>query len=178
MHSWRFLAPIAGQLKLELTCDTLSERTLEYRKCFSGMNSVFVGVRRGDYFDNEKLANHYGRTDVEYYKKAVGYLKERLENPGIVLFSNYMPGEKEYLSGEVLGLQADSIIYREEQDITDDFEELFVMRACRNAIVTNSTFNFWGAWLMENPDKIVVAPKDWFKDSKPIDIIPDDWVRI
>ncbi|MDE7268917.1 MAG: alpha-1,2-fucosyltransferase [Acetatifactor sp.] len=177
-QSWRYLEPIAGQLKQEFTCDTLSERTLEYRKLFSGMNSVFVGVRRGDYFDNEKLANHYGRTDVEYYKKAVAYMKEKLDNPVFVFFSNDMPWVKEYLNGEVLGLEADSIIYREEQDITDDFEELFVMRSCRNAIVTNSTFNFWGAWLMENSDKIVVTPKDWFKDGKPIDIIPDDWVRI
>ncbi len=177
-QSWRYLEPVAHKLRQEFVCDDLSEQTLSHIKRFGGMNSVFVGVRRGDYFDNEKLANHYGRTDVEYYKKAVAYMRERLEHPVFVFFSNDMPWVREHLSGDVLGLDADSVIYREEQDITDDFEELFVMRSCRNAIVTNSTFNFWGAWLMENQDKIVVAPRDWFKDDKPIDIIPDDWVRI
>lgn len=177
-QSWRYLEPVAQQLRREFTCDDLSEQTLGYMKRFGGMNSVFVGVRRGDYFDNEKLANHYGRTDVEYYKKAVAYMRERLDHPVFVFFSNDMPWVREHLSCDVMGLEADSVIYREKQDITDDFEELFVMRSCRNAIVTNSTFNFWGAWLMENQDKIIVAPRDWFKDDRPIDIIPDDWVRI
>lgn len=176
-QSWRYLEPIAEKLKKEFTCDTLSDKTRGYMEYFGSRDSVFVGIRRGDYFDNEKLANHYGRTDVEYYRSAVEYMKQRLGNPVFVFFSNDLPWVKEHLNGQVLGLDADSIMYRETEDIVDDFEELFVMRSCRHAIITNSTFNFWGAWLMDNPDKIIAAPKDWFKDDKPIDIIPDSWVR-
>lgn len=177
-QSWRYLEPIKEQLKEEFTCDGLSDRARDYMRHFGSLESVFVGVRRGDYFDNERLTNHYGKTDVDYYRKAVAYMKQRLKAPVFVFFSNDMPWVKENLNGETLGIAADSILYREEQDITDDFEELFVMSACRNAIITNSTFNFWGAWLMEHPGKTVIAPRDWFKDDRPIDIVPDDWIKM
>ncbi len=177
-QSWRYLEPIEEQLRKEFTCDRLSDRAGEYVKRFSSMESVFVGVRRGDYFDNQKLVNHYGMTDVDYYRKAVAYMKQRLKAPVFVFFSNDIPWVKEHLGGELLGLGADSILYREKQDITDDFEELFVMSSCRNAIITNSTYNFWGAWLMNHPEKTVIAPRKWFKDDRPIDIVPDGWIRM
>lgn len=177
-QSWRYLQPIEKQLKQEFTCDILSDEAKKAIERFGSVNSVFVGVRRGDYLENEKLENHYGQTDTAYYVNAVRYMKEKLANPLFVFFSNDIEWVKKNLSPAVLGVEESAVLYREDGDITDDFEELFVMKSCRNAIITNSTFNFWGAWLMENPDKVIVAPKDWFKDDKPIDIIPGDWVRI
>lgn len=176
-QSWRYLEPIADKLRQEFACDTLSEKASGFARQFADMQSVFVGVRRGDYFDNEKLANHYGRTDVDYYRRAVEYMKQKLENPMFVFFSNDLPWVKEHLSPATLGLDPAALIYREKADITDDFEELFIMSACRHAIITNSTFNFWGAWLKDSADKLIIAPADWFKDGKPIDIIPDGWLR-
>lgn len=177
-QSWRYLEPIREQLKKEFTCDTLSDKTRQYMGRFGSCESVFVGVRRGDYFDNEKLANHYGRTDVDYYRRAVAYMRQRLQNPVFVFFSNDLPWVKQNLDSRALGLTPDAVVYRESEDIVDDFEEMFVMSACRNAIITNSTFHFWGAWLMEHPEKTVIAPQNWFKDDRPIDIVPDDWVKM
>ncbi len=177
-QSWRYLEPIKDQLKKEFTCDSLSDRTRGFMERFGACESVFVGVRRGDYFDNRKLADHYGRTDVEYYRQAVDHIKRKLGNPLFIFFSNDMPWVKEHLNPRTLGLEADSVLYREQEDIVDDFEELFVMKSCRHAVITNSTFHFWGGWMMENPDKLIVAPREWFKDGRPIDIIPEDWIRI
>lgn len=52
------------------------------------------------------------------------------------------------------------------------------MASCKHSIIGNSTFHWWGAWLINNPDKIIVAPKRWFFDNKPIDIVPPTWIRI
>jgi glycosyl transferase family 11 len=51
------------------------------------------------------------------------------------------------------------------------------MSLCRNHIIANSSFSWWGAWLNPSPEKIVVAPKKWFANKNNVmDLIPQGWV--
>jgi hypothetical protein len=56
---------------------------------------------------------------------------------------------------------------------------LALMSACKNFIIPNSSFSWWGAWLSKNKDKIVIVPKKW-SGMKFIrfDVFPKEWIKI
>lgn len=172
-QSWRYLVGIEQQLKSEIVPrKAFSEKTIKTIDRAKDSESVFVGIRRGDYLATSWAKKHYGNFGQEYFDKAIQIIKETVSNPVLYVFSNDIPWVKDNIKfdGEVR--------YREDDDQTSDIEELFIMSSCKHAIIVNSTFYWWGAWLIDNPDKIIVAPKDWFADGSPIDIVPPNWIKI
>ena len=66
-----------------------------------------------------------------------------------------------------------------EDDI--DYIELYLMSRCNNNIIANSSFSWWGGWLNDHNDKLVIGPSKWFGSSIPHsarDIIPERWITI
>ena len=52
------------------------------------------------------------------------------------------------------------------------------MSCAKHNVIANSTYSWWGAWLNENSDKIVIAPKRWFNKIVTPDILPEQWIKI
>lgn len=134
-------------------------------------NAVSIHVRRGDYVKYEEA---HGLCDLEYYKKAIEYIAKRVENPHFFLFSDDIKWVEENLKIDFPYTVVDVNL---EKPATFDLD---LMKNCQHNIVANSSFSWWGAWLNENPQKIVVAPKQWFADKKISykNIIPDSFVTI
>ena len=103
----------------------------------------------------------------------MAYMDARVENPVYYIFSNDIEWCKKNI---VWGVR--DVRFREKEMQTNDFEELILMSSCKHAIIVNSSFNWWGATLIRNIEKIVCCPEKWWFDDKPIDIIPENWVRI
>lgn len=148
----------------------MSEETKATQKVMQSQNSVFVGVRKGDYA-LEKA--HWGNFGTEYYQKAMKYIADCIDTPVFYIFSNDIEWCKKNIDWGSF-----HVIYREPGQQTNDFEELMLMAACKHSVIINSTYHWWGARLSDNKDKIVIAPGKWFFDNKPIDIIPPNWIRI
>lgn len=134
--------------------------------------SVAIHFRRTDYIDNKKFFYYHGVCSLDYYQKAISLIAERLKSPEFFIFSDDLPWVKRNLKIEHPAFFV---------DLNDkDYEDLRLMSSCRHQIIANSTFSWWGAWLNENKHKIVVCPKNWFRNKSinTEDLIPYTWIRI
>lgn len=128
-------------------------------------NSISLHIRRGDYVNLSEL--HPLQT-IDYYNQAIETIGPYRN---LFVFSDDIEWCKQNLTYE-------NMTFVENQ--TDVFD-LVAMSLCSNNIIANSTFSWWGAWLNENPNKVVIAPKNWFGTKRNLDesnIIPETWIKI
>jgi hypothetical protein len=100
-------------------------------------------------------------------------LRSKLNNPTFYLFSDDIHWAKENLESNDVKIVSGAWT-------TDHLQDLYVMSQCRHNIIANSSYSWWGAWLNENPQKIVIAPVKWFNKGpkETQDLMPETWMRI
>jgi hypothetical protein len=140
-------------------------------------NSVGVHFRRGDYISSKIINNHHGECSLSYYKKAIALLNEHFTDLKFFAFSDDTAWVKQNLSNNNLHIV-------EQHSLHDypDWADMFLMSQCRHNIIANSTFSWWAAWLNSNPQKMIIAPKNWFRNPpdrfKLDDLLPTQWQRL
>jgi hypothetical protein len=136
-------------------------------------NSVSVHVRRGDYISNSDYFKFHGVCSIDYYINAVNYIAGLINNPHFFIFSDDPLWTKSKIN---IPYPTHFIDHNANQD----YEDLRLMSQCKHNIIANSSFSWWGAWLNQNPEKVVCAPKQWYNDKNinTTDLIPLDWVKL
>lgn len=131
-------------------------------------SSVAVHVRRGDFLT--WAAECHGALPLDYYLRAAKYLAEGFQGLRFIVFTDD-PG---WAQNNFRFPYPTSVIH------TTPHEDLILFSRCRHAIIANSSFSWWGAWLGADKTGTVIAPKDWFRttayDSR--DIVPERWVKM
>ena len=138
-------------------------------------HAVSLHVRRGDYVSNPKIASVHGTVSEDYYRRAAALIAERSgADPRLFVFSDDPAWAQANLD---LGFPMRVVDHNGADRASED---LRLMAACRHHVLANSSFSWWGAWLNPSADKIVVAPRPWFRDSALDDstIVPERWIRL
>lgn len=73
-----------------------------------------------------------------------------------------------------------SKIFIDNNKNENSWKDMLLMSSCSHNVIANSSFSWWAAWLNENPEKVVIAPKKWFTDAEKntTDLIPSEWIRL
>ncbi len=148
----------------------LKKQTSDMVAYMQSVNAVSIHFRRGDYIGNSK----HETDNATYYKEAIQLIESKIENPVYFLFSDDMPWVKENFTTNF------ETHYVDFNDASTNFEDIKLMASCKHNIIANSSFSWWGAWLNNNPNKIVIAPKVWFNNENvnTNDIIPENWIKL
>lgn len=131
--------------------------------------SVGLHIRRGDYVDIGITLN------LDYYNKALNYIKQKIgsnKDFTIYVFSDDIEWCKK-------NLKYNNCIFSEESICYD----LYLMSLCTHNIIANSTFSWWGAYLNQNTEKIVIYPTVWAKFKNIVyfdidDFFCKDWIGL
>lgn len=138
------------------------------------ITAVSIHIRRGDYLTMPSAIEYHEICSLDYYYKAIEFILLKINDPYFFIFSD----EPQWVIDNLKLDYPFQIITHNVKEMS--FEDMRLMSVCKHNIIANSSFSWWGAWLNQNPNKIVIAPKRWFKDSTidTTDLIPKDWIRI
>lgn len=122
-------------------------------------NYTCLHIRRGDYVHQPES---HPLCSLEYYKNAM----EVTGGPFVIVSDDI-----EWCKQNIVA---------EEYFSFSNIQDLNIMINAKNNVIANSSFSWWGAWLNQNTEKVVVAPRQWFGSSLSHqsieDLIPDEWI--
>lgn len=154
-----------------------NELTIAWAAKIKNSNAVSVHIRRGDYAENEHTKNFHGLLELSYYEKAMTTIEKNLKDPVYYFFSD----DAAWVKKEILKHNKNyfSIDHNTGED---SWQDMYLMSCCKHHIIANSSFSWWGAWLNNRDDKIVITPKNWFADKlaneQTKDLVPASWHKI
>lgn len=127
-------------------------------------DTLSLHVRIGDF---KKFPDIHPTINIDYINQAI---KKIGDYSYLFVFSD----DKEWVYNNI---KYDNIIIVNEED----YLEMWLMSMCKNNIMSNSTFSWWGAFLNTNQNKKVVVPSKWFGVKGPKDyqdIYENNWIKI
>lgn len=174
-QSEKYFSDIEKDIRREFTVkDPQKDKDRETADIIASCEAVSLHIRRGDYVSNATTNQIFGTCGLDYYHSSIGIIAQNVPNPHFFIFSD----DPEWARNNLKLDYPTTLV--EHNNADRNFEDLRLMSQCNHNIIANSSFAWWGAWLNNNPDKIVIAPAKWFQTAKydPKDIIPPQWIKL
>lgn len=148
----------------------LSSNSTLYETLYS-TDSVFLGIRRGDYM-SERNKNIFHVCTADYYRNAMALMAQKVSDPVFVVFSNDISWVRENI--DMTGYK----VYYEPEGCPV-WETFRLMYSCKHFIISNSTLHWWAQYCSRNEKKVVICPDRWF--APPIErnnLIEDNFIKL
>jgi len=130
-------------------------------------NAVSLHIRRGDYLLNDRDWS----IDIAYYKNAVVYINQKVQDPFFYIFSDDIEWARE-------NIKEPNIEFIDWNKKENSYRDMQLMSNCLHNIIANSSFSWWGAWLNPNQTKIVIAPDNWAGMEGTRNVVPKEWIQL
>lgn len=152
-QSERYFSDIESILREDLTIQ--SAQSVECRKYLSGIENCGCAVAiHMRWF--EANVNSSSNVSVEYYSKAIEYIKQHTKYPHFYIFSENIEVSEQILASCLLSNEYTTV----RTNTSNPIEDFFLMQKCNHFIIGNSTFAWWAAWLGEDKkSSIIVSPE-------------------
>lgn len=125
-----------------------------------------IHIRRADYINSADGMGSWA-LPLDYYRAATAALPPDLRY-------HVISDDPDWAEEHITWLK-NLTISRDQAAVVD----MFLLARCRYSIIANSTFSWWGAWLNDRADKVVIAPKYFVgwrrKVWYPQDIAVEGW---
>lgn len=137
----------------------------------SSTNSICISIRRGDYISVAEFNKVYNVCTKEYFEQAIEIMKQRIENPVFIVFSDEIQWAKDNLL-----FNATTYFERGDDPL---WEKVRLMSACRHFIISNSSFSWMVQYLGQYEHKVVISPSRWNNGYQfPCYLIEKDFIKI
>lgn len=147
----------------------LSPKAKDFEKEIQSTSiSCSLHIRRGDYVSNASAQAVHGSASLDYYQKAIDYIQQIEPNIQFFIFSDDIDWVK-------ANLTIKNQTYVEVNGLPH--EDMYLMSLCSHNITANSSFSWWGAWLNQNDEKVVISPKQWFV-TKENEVACKSWIQL
>ena len=167
-ESERYFKDYGDEIKREFKLkNQVSLKKHPYFNEINKHNSVSICLRQNRFIEgkgqntsqNKQKSLNFTLEQINYINKSVDYIKSKVSNPSFFLWSNDFSN----IDKNKFNFNYKEIKFYNNDNTSDKrIQSLFLLKQCNHYIVTTSTFNWWGAWLSERNDKIILRPSDKF----------------
>jgi len=170
----RYFADIADTIRADFRLrQALSARDREVLARIQSGPCAFIHVRRGDYVTHPVDKIKFGTCSPEYYRGAVALLRQQV-GPELLFF--VFSDDASWVREMRIGGEGAQIV---DWNGDSPQRDLALMRECTHAVIANSSFSWWGAWLGDGRERMVIAPRVWFQGRpNDHDIVPERWLKL